>query len=100
VTNQRTSQFWLPPETAWTEAYASIAACVFPTYTVGSLTVFTRLSTLEAVQRLFSDRIFLGFPLTRRAVERFLRWIETIPCFELISTDLKEGQRCLETLWV
>jgi Coenzyme PQQ synthesis protein D (PqqD) len=99
VYNQKTDQYLLPPKGAWNQAHGKITAVVFPMFTPGSQTVFNRLSTLEAIQRLLTDRIYMGFPLTRAAIERFIAWIESVPCFELISSDLKEAQGCLEKLW-
>lgn len=81
-------KYLAPPIAAWDEAPMPVRALVFPRYAPGAACGVTPLAPLEALQRLLQDRLWIGYPLQRAAVERFLAWLGDMPACELVYDDL------------
>ena len=56
-------------------------------------TKLTKLSPLEAFEKLISDRIWLGFPLRSKSVWRFLQWLKDIPAYALTYSSFDQVER-------
>jgi hypothetical protein len=69
---------------------------VFPYYTAGVPAELRRLSPFQTIERLLSDRIWLGSPITEERVAAFLAWLEDIPAYALTYADLDDAARLIE----
>ena len=79
---------------AWEAKSAPATVIVFPKFARSAGTgQLVRLKPLEALERLISDRIWLGYPLHSRSVQRFLRWLETIPAYALTYSNFDNVER-------
>ena len=87
-----------PPHSAWDSGPVPLSAFVFPKYIAGAATTILRLTPLEALQRLLSDRIWLGYPLKLRQVEAFITWLDDRPAYDLVLGDAKEAARRIEEI--
>jgi len=63
-------------------------ALVFPTYDPQGDGKLHPLAPLEALARLASDRLWIGYPLQPDRVATFLEWLETIPAYGLRFASL------------
>ena len=69
---------------------------IFPTYNRVAPSEFVSLRPLEALQRLLLDNVWLGFPLERARVQKFLSWLERTPAYALQFNDLKAARALIE----
>jgi hypothetical protein len=77
---------------------APLRVIVFPAFASGARLDCRRLEPFDAMQRLLSDRIWLGYPLKRHAVARFVTLLETIPAYELAYDSLSDARQVLMEL--
>lgn len=63
-------------------------ALVFPTFDPDSGGSIRPLSSLESLERLMVDRIWLGHPIAEPTLAAFLRWLEHTPAFAITYRDL------------
>jgi hypothetical protein len=84
----RRDRILVPPPEAWTQPPVCLHAVVFPQYVAGSTPKLERLTAIDALTRLLTDRVYLGDPLTARRISRFLRWVEATPFYTLVYGDL------------
>jgi hypothetical protein len=70
-------------------------ALVFPRYVRGAPTRFQSLSVQEALARLLSDRVYLGYPIEDAALRGFIGWLRRVGRYELIYCDLEEAEHCI-----
>jgi hypothetical protein len=87
-----------PPLDAWDRDPVPLQAFVFPRYTAGAATTLTPISPLEALQRLLSDRIWLGYPLNQHRVEAFIAWLDDRPAYDLVHGNATEAARRIEEI--
>jgi coenzyme PQQ synthesis protein D (PqqD) len=88
----------LPPPGAWDSGPVPMRGIVFPSYVAGATADLTRLTPFQALERLLSDRIWLGYPITEPRVRRFLAWLEDKPAYLLVHGNVAEGARVLEEI--
>ena len=88
----------VPPANAWDRDPVPLRAFVFPKYVAGAPTTFTRITPLEALQRLLGDRMWLGYPLKQRHVEAFIAWLEDKPAYDLVHGDAADAARRIEEI--
>jgi hypothetical protein len=86
----------VPPAAAWDAQPAALRRVVFPYYTAGVPAELRRLSPFQTIERLLSDRIWLGSPITEERVAAFLAWLEDIPAYALTYADLDDAARLIE----
>jgi hypothetical protein len=86
----------VPPAAAWDAQPAALRRVVFPYYAAGVRPELTRLSLFQTIERLLSDRIWLGGPITEERVTAFLAWLEDIPAYALTYADLDDAVRLIE----
>ena len=94
----RRDRILAPPSDAWAHPPTPLRAVVFPRYVAGSAPTLERLTAVDALTRLLTDRIHLGDPLTARGITRFLRWVERTPFYALVYSDLAEAGALIEGL--
>ena len=75
-----------------------LRAFVFPKYAAGAATTLTRITPLEALERLLGDRMWLGYPLQQRHVETFIAWLEDKPAYDLVHGDAADAARRIEDI--
>ena len=71
---------------------------VFPRYGAGTTTELRALDRSEALQRLVKECTFAR-PLTRSQVEAFVRWLQSVECYELPLSSLETAVGALRQLW-
>ena len=71
---------------------------IFPSYVAGATAELTRLTAFQALERLLSDRIWLGYPITEPRVRKFLAWLESKPAYLLVHGNVAESARLLEDI--
>ena len=98
ITMARRDRILAPPSDAWAHPPAPLRAVVFPRYVAGSEPTLERLTAVDALTRLLADRIHLGDPLTARRISRFLRWVERMPFYALVYSDLARAEALIEGL--
>ena len=88
----------MPPAAAWETAPVPMHGFIFPSYVAGAAARLTRLTPFEALERLLSDRVWLGYPITEQKVSRFLAWLKGQPAYHLVHGNVAEGARLLEEI--
>jgi hypothetical protein len=73
-----------------------IACVIFPHYEAGVGTTLRRIAPLDALLRLISDRIWVGSEVSPTALDRFLSWLEGMPCAELRYSELPDAAGAIE----
>jgi len=88
----------MPDRNAWDRAPARVQGLVFPQFSPGAAVKLARLTALEALQRLLSDRVWLGYPITEDRVRAMLAWLGDTPAYHLVHDDVADAARCIETI--
>jgi hypothetical protein len=86
----------VPPETAWDAQPIALRCLVFPHYAAGARAELTRLSPFQTIERLLSDRIWIGSPITEERVTALLAWLEDTSAYALTYADLDDAVRLIE----
>jgi hypothetical protein len=94
----RRDRILMPPSEAWEHPPTRLYAVVFPQYAAGAAPKLERLTAIDALTRLLTDRVHLGDPLTARRISRFLRWVELTPFYALSYCDLTSAHALIEGL--
>lgn len=74
---------------------AAARALIFPRYVSGAPTRFEPLNVTDAMTRLLSDRVYLGYPLEAEAVRGFVDWLGRVGRHELVYSDVEEADACV-----
>ena len=88
----------VPAADAWEQEPVPLRSFVFPRYAAGSPPELTTLTTFEVIERLLSDRIWLGYPITEQRVSAFLAWLNDKPAYALSFGALDDAVRLIEEL--
>jgi hypothetical protein len=88
----------VPPPNAWDVEPVPLRGFIFPRYVAGSVATLTRLTALEALQRLLGDRVWLGYPMTEQRVSAFLEWLENVPAYSLVHGNVADAARLLDDI--
>jgi hypothetical protein len=64
---------------------------VFPKYVAGGETALTPLSRVDALSRLMEECLAVPVPLTLPRVQRLVRWIRQVECYDLKMASLDEA---------
>jgi hypothetical protein len=86
---------YLVHQTPFSARPAPARALIFPRYASGAPTRFDSLSVTDAITRLLSDRVYLGYPLEPAAVRGFVDWLGRVRRYELIYSEIEEAERCV-----
>jgi Coenzyme PQQ synthesis protein D (PqqD) len=87
-----------PPPDAWDTEPVLLRGFIFPRYVAGAVAQLIRLTPLEALQRLLSDRIWLGYPMTEQRVSAFLARLEDMPAYSLVHGNVVEAAPLLDEI--
>ncbi len=83
---------------AWDHPPVPATLLVFPRYEATATRAATRITPMDALVRLLEDRLFLGYPVTAEAVERFLAWLVRVPAYGIVYPDTDAAERILRDL--
>jgi hypothetical protein len=64
---------------------------VFPKYVAGAETALTPVSRVDALNRLMEECLAIPVPLTLRRIQRLVRWIKGIDCYDLKMSSLDQA---------
>jgi Coenzyme PQQ synthesis protein D (PqqD) len=85
----------IPSSSAWEADPIPLRCLVFPHFAEGAEPHARRLSSFETVERLLSDRIWLGSPMTEQRVSAFLVWVDRTPSYALSYGCLADGMQLI-----
>jgi hypothetical protein len=88
----------VPPPGAWDSEPVKLRWLVFPRFADGAAPQLQRISSFQAIERLLTDRIWIGNPITSDRVATFLAWLEDTPAYMSVYGSLEEGVRHIEDL--
>jgi len=88
----------VPPADAWDIEPVPLRGFIFPRYVAGADATLTRLTALEALQRLLGDRVWLGYPMTEQRVSAFLTRLEDMPAYSLVHGNVADAARLLDDI--
>src|SRR6185295_12705523 len=66
----------VPAADVWDAEPVRLRTLLFPRFTAGAAPETRRLSSFEALERLLTDRVWLGDPITEERVTSFLAWLD------------------------
>jgi Coenzyme PQQ synthesis protein D (PqqD) len=78
----------LPRPDAWDADPVPLRGFIFPRYVAGAAAKLSRLTSFEALERLLSDRIWLGYPITERRARNFVAWLDSKPAYALVHSNV------------
>ncbi|MGB9364809.1 MAG: PqqD family peptide modification chaperone [Xanthobacteraceae bacterium] len=87
-----------PPPQAWDAEPAKLRQLFFPCFREGAAPEARRLSPFEALERLLSDRVWLGDPITEERVTSFLGWLDRTPAHALTYGALDDALELVESV--
>ena len=64
---------------------------VFPKYAADTETALTPLSRVDALSRLMEECLVVPVPLTLKRVQRLIRWVKQIECYDLKMSSLDQA---------
>lgn len=86
----------VPPPAAWDVAAAPVRCLVFPRFAAGAKADMQRISTFQAIERLLSDRVWIGYPIVADRVAALLKWMEGRPAYAATYGSLDDAMRLIE----
>ncbi len=86
----------IPPADAWDAEPVRLKALFFPRFTEGAVPKKRKLSSFQALERLLTDRIWLGHPITEERVRSFLAWLDDTPAYAVSYGTLNDGVQLVE----
>jgi Coenzyme PQQ synthesis protein D (PqqD) len=86
----------IPPSSAWDADPVPLCRLVFPHFVEGAAPRARRLSSFETVERLLTDRVWLGSPITEQRMSAFLAWLDRTPSYALLYGNLADGMQLIE----
>jgi hypothetical protein len=82
-----------PAAADWNTEPAPLRCLVFPKFKSGVAPALERISTFQAIERLLSDRVWIGHPITAKRVEAFVALLDRTPAYTATYGTLDEGMR-------
>lgn len=68
-----------------------VQTIVFPRYMTGTDSRLVPISRVDALSRLMQECLVVPVPLTVRRVQRLVRWVDGIACFDLTMSSLDQA---------
>jgi coenzyme PQQ synthesis protein D (PqqD) len=81
----------IPEPSAWDIEPVPVRTILFPSYVAGATPQLTAITPFEALQRLLSDRIWLGYPVKEACVTAFLDWLDRTPAYTLVHGNVADA---------
>lgn len=88
----------IPAPDAWDAEPIRLKTLVFPCFTEGAAPVLRRLSTFEALERLLTDRIWLGDPITEDRVTAFLAWLDDTTAYAVSYGKISDAEQLIQSV--
>ena len=88
----------LPDADAWDTPPVKLKTLIFPRFIAGTTPQTRRLSPFEALERLLTDRVWLGDPITEERVTAFLAWLDDTPAYALSYGTLDDAVGLVESV--
>ena len=88
----------IPAKSTWYADPVPLRTLVFPRFSEGAAASLERISCVGAVERLLTDRIWIGNPITADRVEVFLNWLRQTPAYTCVYGKLDDGIRLMKDL--
>ena len=88
----------LPSGSAWDIRPAPLRSLVFPRFSSSASPTLRRVSTLDTIERLLADRIWIGHPIVASRVDAFLKWLDGIAAYSCEYGNLDDGVRLIKEL--
>ena len=85
----------IPPSSAWDTDPVPLRHLVFPHFAEGAAPHARRLSSFETIERLLTDRVWLGSPITEQRMSAFLAWLDRTPAYALAYGSLADGMQLI-----
>jgi hypothetical protein len=85
----------LAPPAAWNADPVPLRRLVFPHFSTGAQAQARRLSSFETIERLLTDRVWLGNPVTEPRMAAFLAWLDRTPAYAVSYGTLDDGMRLI-----
>jgi hypothetical protein len=85
----------IPPASAWDAAPVPLRCLAFPCFADGAEPHARRLSCFETIERLLTDRVWLGNPVTEQRMLAFLAWLDRTPCYALSYSSIDKGMQLI-----
>ncbi|MEH6348337.1 MAG: hypothetical protein V7785_24795 [Bermanella sp.] len=79
-------------------ARKKVSHLVFPTYTQGSAAKLLAISTPQAICQLFEAGFTMKCDFSRKQVIELLNWLESVPTYKFVFSQLDEAIESLEVL--
>ena len=86
----------VPSAEVWDAEPIRLRTLVFPRFTAGAAPELRRLSSFEALERLLSDRVWLGHPITEERVRSFLALLDETPAYAVSHGTLSDAVQLVE----
>jgi hypothetical protein len=83
----------VPPPTVWDMPEVHMRSLIFPRFTLGATAQLQLISTFEAIERLLTDRVWIGYPITADRVANFLAWLDDREAYVIAYGTLDDGIR-------
>ena len=97
-TNGVVARLLVPPSTVWDLAPVKLRYLVFPRFVPGATPELQRISSFQVVERLLTDRVWIGNPITTDRVAAFLAWLGDTPAYGSVYGNFDDGMRHIEDL--
>lgn len=86
----------VPSAEVWDAEPIRLRTLVFPRFTAGAAPELRRLSSFKALERLLSDRVWLGHPITEERVRSFLALLDETPAYAVSYGTLSDAVQLVE----
>ena len=86
----------VPPLSSWDAEPVRLRSLIFLCYVDGAAPTLKRISSFQAIERLLTDRISLGSPITADRVVALLTWLGDTPAYVATYSKLDDGTRLIE----
>jgi hypothetical protein len=83
----------ISPASAWDADPIRLRRLVFPRFANGAEPNARRLSSFETIERLPTNRVWLGNPVAEQRMSAFLAWLDRTPAYALSYGSLDDGMR-------
>jgi hypothetical protein len=97
-TKDMDARLLVPDPSAWALPPVTLRSLVFPRFTDGAVPRLERISSFQAIERLLTDRVWIGNPITADRVGAWLAWLGDTPTYVCSYGTLEDGMRLIEDL--
>ena len=88
----------VPAADVWDAEPVRLRTLLFPRFAASAPPALRRLSTFQALERLLTDRVWLGDPITEDRVTSFLAWLDGTPAYDVSYGTLVDAMRLIKSV--